>query len=123
MESDLYQPIQLSYSKRGSRLWRNNVGAVHTADGRFLRFGLANESAGVNKEIKSSDLIGITPVIITQEMVGQTVGVFTSIEVKRIGWSYTGSDREKAQNKWIELIRKLGGIAGFTNNSEGGIVK
>jgi hypothetical protein len=112
-EAAVQQEIRLESARRGWRLWRNNNGACMDQQGRLIRYGLGNDSAKMNAEIKSSDLIGITPVVITQEMVGQTVGVFTSIEVKREGWRYTGKGRELAQKRWIDLVVSLGGRWGF----------
>lgn len=110
-ETELQKLIQLEASKRGIRLWRNNMGATYDQTGRFIRYGLANESAAVNKVLKSGDLIGITPKIISPDDIGHTVGVFTSIEVKRPGWQYRGHGREPAQQAWANLVLSLGGIA------------
>lgn len=105
--------VRLEASRKGCRLWRNNVGATYTKDGSFIRYGLANDSANVNREIKSADLIGIRPVLITPAMVGVTIGQFISREVKASNWRYTGNDRERAQLAWAELILSLGGDACF----------
>lgn len=113
-EAAAQQACRLAATSSGARLWRNNVGAGKLEGGSFLRWGLANESEAMNKHIKSSDLIGITPVVITAEMVGQTVGVFTAREIKRPGWKYTGTDREKAQLRFIELVNAMGGDAAFS---------
>lgn len=107
--------VRLEAANIGIRLWRNNVGAMHTDDGRFIRFGLANDSKAVNELIKSGDLIGIKPVMITVEMIGKTIGQFISREVKRSNWRYAGTPREQAQLRWIELINSLGGDACFVN--------
>jgi len=112
-ESEVQQQIRLDASEDGIRLWRNNVGVARDEHNRPVRYGLLNESKVINDKFKSSDLIGITPVVITQEMVGMTLGVFTAVECKRQGWRYTGSPKEKAQNNFIELVRSLGGIANF----------
>lgn len=112
-EAAAQQQIRLEAPCRGMQLWRNNVGAVHTEDGRFLRFGLANDTKAVNEKIKSSDLIGITPRVVTPQDIGKTFGIFTSIEVKRPGWTFKNTAREKAQLAWIKLILKLGGFATF----------
>jgi len=114
-EAAIQREIRLESARRGWRLWRNNNGACRDENGRLIRYGLANDSAKMNNVIKSSDLIGITPVTITPDMVGQTVGVFTSIEVKREGWCYTGKGREAAQKKWIDLVVSLGGHGGFVS--------
>jgi hypothetical protein len=115
-ESIVQQEIRLAAPKHNMRLWRNNNGAVHTNDGRFIRFGLANESANMSKHIKSSDLIGITQHTIRPEDVGKTVGIITSIEVKHESWVYTGTSREIAQLAWIEMINQFGGFATFATS-------
>ena len=112
-EDEVIQQIRLAASKAGARLWRNNNGAAYDARGHLVRYGLANESERISKEIKSSDLIGIEPVLILPEHVGKIIGRFVSPEVKRTGWTYTGKDREKAQLAWINLINSLGGRAMF----------
>ena len=112
-EDRVLSKIRLNASKKGIYLWRNNNGAVHTTDGRFIRFGLANDSKQLNEKLKSADLIGIKPLVVTTEMVGKTVGIFFSREVKREGWKYTGTAREIAQLAWINLINSLGGDASF----------
>lgn len=103
--------VRLEASKKGARLFRNNVGAAYLKDGTFVRFGLANDSATVNKRLKSGDLIGIKPVLITPALVGATIGQFVSREVKHPGWKYTGTEREKAQMHWADMILSLGGDA------------
>jgi hypothetical protein len=114
-ESAVQSDIRLEASEKGARLWRNNVGATYARDGTFLRYGLANESTGVNREIKSADLIGIRPIVIAPSMVGWTIGQFVSREVKKADWQYKGTDREIAQLRWAQLIVSLGGDACFTN--------
>lgn len=117
-EAALTNLIRLEASKKGLRIWRNNVGAVQMPNGNFIRYGLANESGKMNTFIKSADLIGIRPVKIRSPMVGMTIGQFVSREVKASDWKYTGTDRERAQLRWIEVITGMGGDACFAN-SEG----
>ena len=118
-ESKVQGEIRLEASRKGVRLWRNNVGVFRDSKGRAVRFGLCNDSSRVNKSIKSADLIGIRPVVITQEMVGATIGMFVSIECKHSDWHYTGTDREVAQQRWIDLVREYGGDAKFVTSAEG----
>ena len=92
LESELQQQIRAEASRAGCVLWRNNVGAL---DG--VRYGLANDSRAMNQLHKSADLVGIEPVLITQAMVGSVVGRFLAREVKRPGWTWTGTEREQAQ--------------------------
>ena len=105
--------VRLEASRLGLRLWRNNVGAGYMQDGSFLRWGLANDSAAVNARLKSADLIGIRPVLITPQMVGAVLGQFVSREVKASNWRWRGTDREQAQMAWAELVNSLGGDAAF----------
>lgn len=82
--------------------------------GRPVRFGLANESKKLNEVFKSSDLIGVLPTLITQDMVGQTIGVFVAVEVKKEGWKRNLKDkREAAQENFISFVNKKFGRAGF----------
>lgn len=97
----------------GARLFRNNVATAWVANkivdlpngdkllknARPLHAGLAPGSA---------DLVGWVPVVITQEMVGQTVAVFASVETK----SLTGRARP-GQPEWAAAVRSAGGYSGF----------
>jgi len=111
-EAYVQQQVRLETSRRGARLFRNNNGACKSEDGRMIRYGLGNDSAQVNNVLKSSDLIGITPVSVN----GNPVGVFTSYEIKKPGWQYTGTPREVAQLRWLELVVSLGGIGRFVSD-------
>lgn len=106
--------VRVAFSASGGRAWRNNVGVLTREDGVPVRFGLANDSAMVNRVLKSGDLIGLKPRIVTQDMVGQLIGQFWSRECKKPGWRYTGTEHEVAQLAWVNLILRLGGDAKFT---------
>lgn len=98
-ETAIMQRIRGVMNDRTSpcRLFRNNTGELEDKHGRWVKFGLA---------VGSADLIGIEKRLITQPMVGQTVGVFLSVEVK----TSTGrlSDEQKA---WMSMIKGFGGEA------------
>jgi hypothetical protein len=112
-EAAVQNNVRLEAGRKGVRLFRNNVGATYDKEGNFIRYGLANESSQMNKAIKSSDLIGIRPILVTPQMVGYRVGVFVAREVKRGDWRYAGDPAEQAQLNFIQLITSLGGDAAF----------
>lgn len=115
-EAAVSQQIRFSATKYGTLLWRNNVGAaVHPESGRHVRYGLANDSKKLNEHIKSSDLIGIRKLIVTPEMVGSTLGQFVAIETKEGDWTWRGTEREQAQQRFLELVNTHGGFGVFAN--------
>lgn len=116
-EAGVTSIVRLEASRAGVLLFRNNVGACLAQDGRQLRYGLANDSAAMNKSLKSADWIGIRPVTIMPEHVGTTIGQFVSREIKRAGWKYAGTGREAAQMRWAELISSRGGDACFASGA------
>lgn len=112
-EAAVSNDVRLEASRQGMRLWRNNVGVLEDENGRPIRYGLANDSPQLNKVMKSADLIGIRPVRVMAEHVGQTIGQFVSIECKAEGWRYAGTPREEAQQRWATFVLSLGGDARF----------
>jgi len=118
LEGAVSSRVRLAAAKKHILLYRNNVGACEDATGRWIRYGLCNDSKALNEKFKSNDLIGITPHEVVEADVGKLLGIFTSIETKREGWSYTGTARETAQLNWITLVLSHGGIAKFVTNEE-----
>ena len=108
--------LRIEASRKGVKLFRNNVGALQDAKSkRLVRFGLANDSKTQNEILKSGDLIGLRPTLIA----GHIYGIFVSREMKAPGWQYTGTEREVAQLNWINLINSCGGDAAFAMGPEG----
>jgi hypothetical protein len=112
-EAAVASVLRLEAARVGVRLWRNNVGGYQDESGRWVRYGLANESKGMNALLKSSDFIGIRPVLITPEHVGHMIGQFVGRETKAAGWTYSGTEREVAQQRWALLVNSCGGDARF----------
>jgi hypothetical protein len=104
-ESNIQQQIRLAMSAAGSVLFRNNVGQCTTDDGRVIRYGVCNPGG--------SDLIGWTPMVVTEDMVGRTVAVFTSIEVKRPGGRVS-----EAQQRFLDAVARAGGIGGVARSAD-----
>ena len=111
-EARVASAVTLEAGRRGDIvLWRNNVGACKTDDGRMIRYGLANVSKAMNERIKSADLIGVYRRIITQDDVGRVIGQFLSVETKREGWKPSNSQRDTAQAAWASGVVAWGGVA------------
>lgn len=107
-EAAVQQAVRLEASQIGMRLFRNNVGACKDETGRVIRYGLINDSAQMNKRLKSPDLVGIKPVLITESHVGLIIGQFVGREIKKPGWVYAGTDREVAQLACGQLLTRFG---------------
>lgn len=107
-EAAAQSKIRLEASRRGVPLWRNNTGACVDETGRMVRYGLLNDSRGLNDQIKSSDLVGINP----------DTGRFVAVECKAPGWTGPRNKREQAQKAFLNLINSYGGQAGFAAGPE-----
>lgn len=114
-ETAVQTRIRLEGSRLGIPMWRNNTGVAVDNMGVPVRYGLANDSPALNKVLKSSDLIGIRPVMVTHLHVGLTIGQFVAREAKHANWGYKGNEHEVAQRNFIELITGLGGDAKFAS--------
>lgn len=117
-EATLMREIQVAASRAGYRLFRNNVGTGWT--GHVLRFAgpasimmypgdiVIREArplhAGLCKG--SSDLIGWRTVTITEEMIGQAVALFLTVEVKNSSGRLTTE-----QQAFLKTVNGAGGIA------------
>lgn len=116
-ESTVQNQIRDASAQLGDYAWRNNSGVLRDDTGRPVRFGLGNDNPKINKVVKSSDLIGLTSLVITPDMVGQTVAVFTAVEVKEEGWTFNPRDaRAVAQKAFIDIVLRAGGFAGFAQS-------
>lgn len=116
-EARVQELIRLKASKNGCIMWRNSVGALKDDRGALIRYGLCNDSKALNTNVKSSDLIGITPIEISEKHLGHILGVFTAVEVKKPNWKFRENDkRAVAQMKFGEIVMSRGGIFMFAND-------
>jgi hypothetical protein len=111
-EWEVMQNARLAAGELGGVLFRNNVGVLMDKRGVPVRFGLANDSAALNKVIKSSDLIGYKTVAV-KDLKQEFVAQFWALECKKPGWKYKGDSHEEAQLRFINKVRRDGGIADF----------
>lgn len=113
-ESAVTSKIRLAAAQINIPLWRNNCGGFYDEQGRFVYYGLGSEA-----RLASSDFIGIRPVLITPDMVGKTIGVFTAVEMKAEGWRFNKNDKHILKQKYfIDIVRYYGGYAGFAQSVE-----
>lgn len=103
-EIAIQNEIRTALAEAGTMNFRNNCGALKDREGRLVRYGL---------HVGSSDIIGIKKIKITPEMVGQEIGQFIAIEVKTEKGKAT-----QAQENFIRMVRKHGGIAGVARSVE-----
>jgi len=86
-------------------LHRLKTGGFLVDRGQPMKFGL---------QVGSSDMIGWEPTLVTQEMVGKTVAIFQSIEIK------TATDRlSKDQRAWNRAVSRDGGIVEVWHDKAG----
>lgn len=102
-EQAIQQNILLTCSRGDVRLLRNNCGSYKSPTGTFVKYGVGNPGG--------SDLIGLRTVTITPEMVGQRIGQFVAVEVKRPGGRTT-----EQQEQFLAMVRQRGGLAGVARS-------
>jgi hypothetical protein len=114
-ESDIQRLIQIELSKHAT-FFRVNVGqawtgeeVIHTAGGGVYLPKARRFSTGL--PVGCSDLLGVVPVFITPEMVGQTIGRAAFIEVK----TPTGRIRPE-QEQFLAVMRSRGAVAGIARS-------
>ena len=119
-EAAVAQRVALEEARLNCFGMRNNVGACQDQTGRLIRYGLCNESAKQNREIKSSDRILIVPTWCYRDGIGWGwLGAFGAIETKASDWKFDQSDeRAVAQSRFHDIVRGYGGYAGFATGPD-----
>jgi len=118
LEAEVLKRSLLRLSKLGCTVFRQNTGQAWngrkvSVRGRdvFIE-GAQPITMGLVKG--SSDVIGWTPVVVTEGMVGQKVAIFTAVEVKR----EVGGKTSPEQKNFLDRVRQAGGIAGVANSED-----
>lgn len=116
-EARVQSQVRLEAATNGVWLTRNNVGAFQDPNsGRWIRYGLCNESKQQNSLVKSGDLIGIRPRVIIVTDIGKTIGQFVSRECKHEGWKPRPNDKhEQAQARFRDFVNANGGDAAIVS--------
>ena len=109
-EKEVEKKLILHASQVGSTVFKNNVGmAFKEINGKKypIHFGLCEGS---------SDLIGWTPIVITPDMVGKKVALFTAVEVKLDkNGKYRATEKQK---NFITAVISAGGLATIADCNE-----
>jgi hypothetical protein len=105
-EAELQQQIRL-LSTGNVRLFRFQCGHFELKDGRRITVGVPG----------MSDLQGWKSVVITPDLVGQRVAIYTALEIKAPG-NRTEKERLKKQLAFIATVKEHGGIAGMVESVE-----
>jgi hypothetical protein len=129
LEHPIQQRILLACGTGDQRLWRNNVGTgwtgnatrVNLGNVRALAAGLRPGDVVIRAArplhaglcVGSADAVGLVSVQVRPDLLGQRLGVFCGVEVKRPGGRSTPQQRD-----WVATIRSLGGRAGFAESVE-----
>lgn len=115
------------------RLLRNNRGEFYTLDGvqtivKALRAKNLSAAIAAIKNLRrvaagfeahhSADLLGITTIRITQEMVGMEIGVATVAEVKEPEWTKPVGEHENGQANFLGQVNKRGGLGFFITDHQ-----
>lgn len=98
----------------GKAIWQKDGSAlVIGARPITLGLGLLNNDPVVG----AGDLIGWTTRIITQDMVGKRVAIYTAIEAKveDSAVQKKTAHKSKSQKNYIHQVRQAGGLAGFAS--------
>lgn len=101
-ESLLLKQVMLAISKTGTLVFRNNVGVAVYPDGSRVVYGLCPGS---------SDLITLTPTLITEKHLGSVLGIFGAVEIKTPRGRPTD-----AQARFIQAVAAKGGRAGIARS-------
>lgn len=117
LESHIQADIRVALGKlRHTRLLRNSKGQgwmgklISRQGNRVVLDGARQVAMGLIAP-GSSDLVGPVQVVITPEMVGQTVAVFSVLEIKRPGIA-----PEQDQLDFVRFVNDFGGIGAIVHS-------
>jgi hypothetical protein len=124
-EQNVLKKIMIAVSGR-TKIFRNNTGtgwvgkSIHIRNTTTMTLNAGDVVIRNARPLKAglvkggSDLIGWTEQVVTPQMVGQKVAIFTAIEVKK-------SNKHKAsdeQIRFLNAIKRGGGFAGVAWDCE-----
>lgn len=105
-ETAIVADTLLKTSPLGARLAKNVRGLFYTLDKR------TKTMAGLQVP-GSGDLVGPTQVVVTRDMVGKKIAVYTELEVK----TPTGRVADNQHDR-MKFIQEIGGISGVIRSAD-----
>lgn len=93
-ETNIQNFSLIAGSQSGAMIWRNQVGTFYNRSGNPVKVG----------NVGAADSLGVVPVVITQDMVGKTIGVAIACEFK----AKRGRQSDD-QKRWQSNFEKRGG--------------
>lgn len=116
LEADFMRRCMKRATDLGARLFRMNIGLAWVGEVTKNRDGsitIRNPRPFKSGVPGMSDLIGWTPVVITPDMVGKTIAVYSAVETK----SARGRASEEQKN-FVAAVHRAGGKAGIAKVDE-----
>lgn len=122
-EADFMRRLQMKATQLGARLFRQQVGMgwvgkhqrITKPDVVSVRPGdvVIRNARPFHTGVEGmSDLGGWVPVVVTPDMVGQTVAVYAQAEIK------LNARPTKEQIAWVDAVNKAGGRAGIVRSEQ-----
>ena len=107
-ETNIQNAIMLQMSNAGLLVWRNHVGVYRSLYGeQKIKIGTPGQP----------DIMAILPVVITESMVGQLVGLSYNVEVKT-----NKGIQSEVQKKWQQQAQNRGAIYQLARNVDDSLV-
>ena len=103
-ETDIKSECRKAAKSYSSTLFNNPRGAYQTQWGGWVTYGVGGDGG--------HDLIGWRSIIVTPEMIGQRIAIFTSVETKKPGHK-TEKKRLENQTDFRDAVLAAGGYSGF----------
>jgi hypothetical protein len=118
-EQGIQNQILTAMGRKGAYALRINSGTFWGGkmvkhDGKYLV--LENPTKIQGAIAGTSDIVGCKPITITPEMVGNKIGRFVAIEVKK-----PGENAKDHQAKYLSVMKSMGAIVGVARSPEDAI--
>lgn len=123
-EADTMRAGLLAMAKAGATMFRNNIGFAVVGVVTWIKAETVVKLRAGDAVVRnarpfhaglcegSSDTIGWTEIVVTKEMVGKKIAVFTAVEYKK------KTPLTQQQGRFITTVQAAGGLAGVARSAE-----